>query len=258
MKTFFRILFLIACVAIAARGEIPTGWTTNYSSAFAEAMGSKEPVIVFFTASWCGPCKMMARTTLTNDSVRQALSEMPHVAVDIDEHQDLAAKHGISAVPTFLLMSETGAEIRRTTGFQSASDFVRWVTNGVSEAQAEVARRAEFRKKIATVDEFIASGEGDSFPHAATLLFELCGDRDETIVRATDQRLKTIAAHEPSALLYGLNDFRLATRIQVANVLRERLGDKFEFDPWAGLDERAKVIHQWDAKLAAKENIEHP
>jgi thioredoxin-like negative regulator of GroEL len=183
---------------------------------------------------------------------------MPHVAVDIDEHQDLAAKHGISAVPTFLLMSETGAEIRRTTGFQSATDFVRWVTNGVSEAQAEAARRAELRKKIATADEFIAAAESDSFPHAATLLYEVCADRDETIAHAADQRLKTIAAHEPSALLDGLNNYQLGTRIEVANVLRESLGDKFEFDPWAGQDDRAKIIHQWRAKLAAKENLEHP
>jgi thioredoxin 1 len=258
MKTFGRILFLMACVAVAARGEIPTGWNTNYSSAFPEAMGSKEPVLVFFTASWCGPCKMMSRTTLTNDSVRQALAGMPHVAVDIDEHQDLAAKHGISAVPTFVLLSEFGAEIRRTTGFQPASDFLRWLTNGNFEAQAEAARRAELEKKIASVDELIAAAESDSFPHAATLLFEVCGDRDETIAHAAEQRLKTIAARDPGALLDGLNNYRLATRIQVANVLREHLGDTFEFDPWVGLEERAKVIHQWRAKLAAKENIELP
>jgi len=258
MKIFIRILFLMTFAVITARAEIPTGWKTNYSSAFTEAKSSKEPVLVFFTASWCGPCKMMSRTTLTNDAVRQALAAMPHVAVDIDEHQDLAAKHAISAVPTFVLLSEFGAEIRRTTGFQPASNFLRWLTNGISEAQAEAARRAESQKKIASVDELIASTESDSFPHAATLLYELCGDRDETIAHAADQRLKTIAARDPGALLDGLNNDQLATRIEVANVLRESLGDKFEFDPWAGLDERAKVIHLWRATLAAKENIEHP
>jgi len=258
MKNILRILFLVAFVTVTTRGEIPTGWNTNYSSAFTEAMGAKEPVLIFFTASWCGPCKMMSRLTLTNDAVRQVLSGMPHAAIDIDERQDLAAKHGVSAIPTFVLLSEFGAEIRRTTGFQPASDFLRWLTNGVSEAQAEAARREEFQKKIASVDEMIASTDSDAFPHAATLLYELCADRDETIAQAADHRLKAIAAKNPSALLDGLNDYRLAARIHVANVLRENLGDKFEFDPWAGPDERAKVIHLWRAKLATKEKIERP
>jgi thioredoxin-like negative regulator of GroEL len=180
------------------------------------------------------------------------------VAVDIDEHQDLAARHGITAIPTFVLLSEFGAEIRRTTGFQPAGDFLRWITNGISEAQAEAARRAEFQKKMADVDGLIASAGGDAIHQAATLLFELCADRDNAIVEASDHRLKAIAAKDPSALLDGLNDPHLAARIHVANVLRERLGDQFTFDPWTEPAERAKLVQQWRLRLAAKENIERP
>ncbi len=248
----------MALVAVAARGEIPTGWETNYSTAFTEAMGAKEPVLIFFTASWCGPCKMMSRLTLTNAAVQQALAGMPHAAIDIDEHQDLAAKRGISAVPTFVLLTEFGAEIRRTTGFQPASDFLRWLTNGVSEAQAEAARREEFQKKIASVDDLITSASADSIHQASTQLFELCADRDDTIVQASEHRLKAIAEKDPTALLDGLNDSHLATRLRVANVLRERLGDKFDFDPWTDPKERAKLVQQWRARIAASESIERP
>jgi thioredoxin-like negative regulator of GroEL len=258
MKNITRILFLMACLATAACAEIPNGWGTNYTSASSEAASAKKPVLIFFTASWCGPCKMMIRLTLTNSAVQQALSTMAHVAIDIDEQQDLAAKYSVSAIPTFLILSDSGAEVRRTTGFQTVPDFMQWLTNGVSEAQEAAARRAINEKKIADIDQLIATATPEATRTAATQLFELCADRDDTIVHSSADRLKTLAARDPSALLEGLNDARLAARIQVANVLRDRLGEPFDFDPWAEAPARDKVIQQWRVRLAAKTNLERP
>jgi len=246
---------LLASLTLVARAEIPTGWSTNTNSISGNA-GSKQPVLVFFTASWCQPCKLMSRLTLSNDTVKLVVTNMTHLAVDIDEHQDLAEKFGIDGVPTFLLLSDNGTEVRRTSGFQPASDFLRWLTNGVTEAQATIARREECQKKIATADELIASTEADAFPHVATLLFDLCADRDESISHSAAERLKTVAAHQPTALLDGLADPRLATRIQVANALRNHFGESFDFDPWANLADRSKSAQQWRAKLTQKEQLE--
>ena len=248
MKRFIRILFFIACLTLTSRAEIPVGWSTN-TNAISGNAGSKQPVLVFFTASWCQPCKLMSRLTLTNDVVKEVVTNMAHVAVDIDDHQDLAEKFGIDGVPTFVLLSDNGTEVRRTSGFQPASDFLRWLTNGVTEAQVAIAHRAECQKKIVSVDELIASAETDSFPRAATLLFDLCAERDESISHAAAERLKTVAAQNPVALLDGLADPRLATRLQVANALHAHFGEKFDFDPWADLAVRSKSAQQWRAKL---------
>ena len=63
-------------------------------------------------------------------------------------------------------------------------------------------------------------------------------------------RLTAVAARNPALLLDGLNNPRLAVRIQVANVLRARLGETFDVDPWSDQAVRAKAVAQWQTKLA--------
>ncbi|CAL5218443.1 g124 [Coccomyxa viridis] len=58
----------------------------------------KKTVIVDFTATWCGPCKMIG-------PVFAALSvqhpSLVFLTVDVDKNEAVAAECGISAMPTF-------------------------------------------------------------------------------------------------------------------------------------------------------------
>jgi thioredoxin 1 len=127
MKTLPAILLLVLGLAPMAGAEVPAGWSTNYAAALSQAAGEDKPALVFFTASWCGPCKMMSRSTLSEAAVQQALSHFACIAIDIDEQRELASQHGIEAVPTFVLLSAAGDEVQRATGFQAAGDFVPWL-----------------------------------------------------------------------------------------------------------------------------------
>src|SRR5688572_2876173 len=104
MKLLASTLLLVMA-ARCAFGVPAGGWGTNYHSALEEAKGKQQPILVYFTASWCGPCKLMARTTLTNEAVLQTLSAVIHVALDIDEHPKLAEQYSVRAVPTFQILS---------------------------------------------------------------------------------------------------------------------------------------------------------
>ena len=249
MKPFIHILILLACFTLTARADIPAGWSTN-TNAISGAAGSKQPVLVFFTASWCLPCKLMSRLTLTNDAVKQVVTNMTHIAVDIDEHQELAEQYGIDGVPTFLLLSDTGTEVRRISSLRPAPEFLQWLTNGITETQAAIARHEMFEKKIADVDQLLVSTNADSVHEAAIQLLEICAERDEAIAHAAADRLKAVATRHPEALLDGLVDPRLAARIQVANALHDHFGDAFDFDPWANVAERSKSAQKWHAKLS--------
>ena len=247
------MLFLIA-YAGCAFAALPAGWGTNFTTALSEAKARQKPVLVYFTASWCGPCKLMARTTLTNEMVIQTLTHFIPVAVDIDEHHDLAEKHGVRAVPTFQLLTTAGDEVAATTGYQDAGRFLQWLTKGISGVKAAVEHQQLFEEKVASVDQLLTQTDADSLRKAAAELIDLCAERGSAISEVAGNRLAALARRDPTLLLDGLNHPRLAARIHVANLLRAQLGEGFEADPWSDTATRQKAIAFWREKLADRKS----
>jgi thioredoxin-like negative regulator of GroEL len=250
MKTLPAILFLVLGLTPIVRAEVPAGWSTNYAAALSEAARVQKPALMFFTASWCGPCKLMARTTLSEPPVQQALSNFVRVAIDIDEQRDLSSRYSIEAVPTFVLLSSAGDEVQRTTGFQAPGDFVPWLINSLSNAREAALRHALARKTLGDVDQLLTSTNADAPLQCAAKLFDLCAGRDEPMIHLAAERLKILASRQPEALLDGLSDARLAVRIQVANALRAQLGDQFNVDPWGEPVVRAQAMQKWRTQLS--------
>ena len=250
MKSLFLLFLLTFAVALAARAELPAGWGTNYPVAISAAAAAPRPALVYFTAAWCGPCKLMARLTLADPEIVQTLAAVECVALDIDAHPDLAARHGVTAVPTLVMLSTAETEVERATGFQSPADFLPWLTNAISRAQAALLHQALTRKTLAEVDQLLGSAATNSLSSAAVKLFDLCDERDSAVASSAADRLKTIAGHAPAVLLDGLGDARLAVRIRVANALRDQLGEAFDVDPWSDPAAREKHIAAWREALA--------
>ena len=93
--------------------------TTNVEN-FQDLIQSK--VVIQFSASWCGPCKVLTRTIDENAS---ALN-IDFYKVDLDENRELSKQYKVIAVPTLILFDE-GKEVKRMSGNKSLSqlkDFV--------------------------------------------------------------------------------------------------------------------------------------
>ena len=66
-----------------------------------EVTKSETPVIVDFWAEWCGPCHAVA--PVLDKIAEERAGEIKLVKVNIDEEQGLAAKYGVSSIPTMIL-----------------------------------------------------------------------------------------------------------------------------------------------------------
>jgi thioredoxin 1 len=66
-----------------------------------EVLKSDAPVLVDFTATWCGPCKALAPIV---DQIAHELDGRVKVGkLDIDESPMTASKYGVRGVPTLMV-----------------------------------------------------------------------------------------------------------------------------------------------------------
>lgn len=69
------------------------------SSALKGIVESSESKVLYFTATWCPPCKMIAPVF---EKLSKDFPATKFVKIDIDDHSDAAADYNIRSVPTFM------------------------------------------------------------------------------------------------------------------------------------------------------------
>lgn len=79
----------------------------------AEVISSDLPVLVDFSAVWCGPCK--ALEPAVKEVAGEYAGKLKVVKVDIDESPGVAARFGIRGVPTVIVV-KGGREVKRQVG----------------------------------------------------------------------------------------------------------------------------------------------
>ena len=87
-----------------------------------EVVNADLPVLVDFSAEWCGPCKMV-------DPIVHELSEewdgkVKVVKIDADENPGILMKYGVMGIPT-LMFFVNGEVKERVTGFQPKKNLIK-------------------------------------------------------------------------------------------------------------------------------------
>lgn len=73
-----------------------------------KVLHATKPVIVDFSASWCGACQTMK--PIFHDLAHKLSDKYEFVTVDVDANAELAEKYQIRGIPTFLLF-EAGKQV---------------------------------------------------------------------------------------------------------------------------------------------------
>ncbi len=86
-------------------------------STFQQAIQSDKPVLVDFTATWCGPCQMMA--PILHD-VKAAMGEdVMIIKIDIDKSPQVAQLFQVMSVPTLMIFRKGELKWRQSGVMQA-------------------------------------------------------------------------------------------------------------------------------------------
>ena len=66
-----------------------------------EVLDSKEPVLVDFWATWCGPCRMIA--PVIEELASDYEGRVKIGKLDVDNNQGVAMRYGIRSIPALLI-----------------------------------------------------------------------------------------------------------------------------------------------------------
>lgn len=80
-----------------------------------KVLGSNLPVLVDFTAAWCGPCKMVS--PIVEELADEWEGKAMVFKMDVDTNQGVPIQYGIMGIPALLLFVG-GDEAARVAGFK--------------------------------------------------------------------------------------------------------------------------------------------
>jgi thioredoxin 1 len=104
-----RIFFTVAAAAplilnAQSFADAPSLWTElAFAEAREKAAAEDRVLLVYATASWCPPCRMMERSTWQSEGVHEWFAEHGVAyKLDVDQQRELAEQHAVEFMPTMI------------------------------------------------------------------------------------------------------------------------------------------------------------
>ena len=125
--------YVVVLVLVAAAGLAAHRYFAGPAAvAAADRAAGVKPVLLMFTADWCGPCQNFKGTVLADDRVVSAVVDTcKFQMVDLTKWEgkpaDVATRYGVKAIPTLILVNSRGQEFDRYGGAHDAESFARWL-----------------------------------------------------------------------------------------------------------------------------------
>lgn len=149
------IATIVAASAPANAQTAPT-FHHDYESAAADAKAQDKPLIVIFSAVWCGPCQQMKQSVYPSPEVTAYHDDFIWAYLDADDpaNQAIKAQNRVSGIPHIAFEDSAGEPIGKLIGGVAPAYFadvlleMKEKSSGVEVGPREAApRRAPEKRK---------------------------------------------------------------------------------------------------------------
>lgn len=137
-------MLLLCCVGLASNAQgkravddapginfIENSW----GEALKQAAKQDKYIFVDAYAVWCGPCKMLKRTTFKDKEVADFFNKnFVNVAMDMEKGQgpELGSQWALEGYPTLLIFNSKGKRVLHTVGFIEPSELLRFAKQALA------------------------------------------------------------------------------------------------------------------------------
>jgi thiol-disulfide isomerase/thioredoxin len=204
--------------------------------------------LLYFTASWCGPCQMMKQKTWPSPIVQEALARFDFQTIDVDVEKEVAQSWSVRSMPTYLVVDPNRQiELARMSGFMDSQRMAVWLRNVETKARQSLESILEARKTAQKHWAALAPLEQVN-PQPAALqkgqealytLLQHRGNLPDQAAKDLDQRLHAIAGKHPEYLAPGILHEDLQVRSYITRALATQ---EIHFDPWAKPEVRREAF----------------
>ena len=118
--------FILYLICISLTGNVysillKNNYLYTMKQSFNRLINDKNPVLVDFSAEWCGPCKMLA--PILKDVKKELGDDIKIIKIDVDKNQMLSSKFQVRGVPTMILF-KNGKQLWRQSGVMDKSSII--------------------------------------------------------------------------------------------------------------------------------------
>ncbi|VBB48257.1 Thioredoxin domain-containing protein [uncultured Paludibacter sp.] len=161
MKKTFLFALLVALSASLFSQGIIFEENHNLKDALAKAKTENKLIFIDAYASWCGPCKLMAKEIFPQKEVGDYYNaHFVNLKLDMEapENLETAKKYDVKAYPTYLYLNPDGEVVHRALGSMPAEDFIKvakTADDGENNAMAIMKKIKNGDRSLTTIKKYL-------------------------------------------------------------------------------------------------------
>jgi len=219
-------------------------------AAMREAAAQFRPVLLIFTSN--SP-RLRARELylLTNRRVAPFYEDYTMLRCDAASMPGLAARFGVRRVPTWIRLDTSGKEDGRRTGLLDVGELVEFLERLYAGERPAISNDGATRELSRLINQPEQMTEGDWLGISEQLA-------DPELRPLVIETFRELDPYPALSLWRMLQYPRLPVRLAALELLEDRAGTNFGFDPWKTVESQTEALEQWKAWIIEGEKADTP